>query len=712
MKAIELDQLTRRAAGRRRFILFSMVFGLTSLASFYMADILWRNGITVAELAIWFLFTALTGVITFGFCQAMAGFFILNRGADKLRIAATAPADEDIPLAPTAIVIPIFNEDVSRVYEGLRVMFRSVEAAGQLQHFDFFICSDSNNPNQWIQEEVAWLELCKQLNGFGKVFYRKRRQAIHKKSGNVADFLRRWGRRYRYMVVLDADSVMTGDSLVQLVRMMEANPNVGIIQTVPGLFNSESLYARVQQFSSTLYGPIFSAGLNYWALSEGNYWGHNAIIRTQNFIENCGLPGLPGSEPLGGHILSHDYVEAALMRRSGSHVWLAYDLPGSFEEGPPTLIDAAKRDRRWCQGNLQHTFLLQAEGFHYVSRLHLLLGIMAYVSSPLWLVFLIVGTFQAVEFMDPSLVPTILKGGKLWTPSDIPEPLFLFTMVMLFIFLPKVVATVWTLGDRDRTRAFGGPILMVASVVAEMFMSMLLAPIQMLFHSKFVLFTILGQGVTWATQNRSASGGTDWRTAIMTHWGHTAFGFFWGVLAYMISPLFLLWLSPVIIGLVLSIPLSIFLSSAAHGQTAREWGLFLTPVETRPPSEIGRLNRNLETCYKHIQPHPDLAKDIGLLQAVLDPYINAVHVCLLRQRRSVPEESRERMQALREQLLAEGPARLTPAEKHLLLLDQESMIWLHRTLWASPSEALHSWWQLAMRQYNTLTQTPTTALYR
>ena len=195
---------------------------------------------------------------------------------------------EEAPLASTAVVMPVFNEDVSRVFEGLRVVFRSVQETKRLEHFDFFVLSDSNQPTQWIQEEVAWLELCKQVGGFGKIFYRKRRHSINKKAGNIGDFLRRWGRRYRYMIVLDADSIMTGRALVQLVALMERNPQVGIIQTAPRIVNGETLFARVQSFASRLYSPLFLAGLNYWQQHEGNFWGHNAVIRVQPFIDQIG----------------------------------------------------------------------------------------------------------------------------------------------------------------------------------------------------------------------------------------------------------------------------------------------------------------------------------------------------------------------------------------------------------------------------------------
>ena len=229
---------------------------------------------------------------------------------------------------------------------------------------------------------------------------------------------------------------------------------------------------------------------------------------------------------------------------------------------------------------------------------------------------------------------------------------------------------------------------------------------------KFVLTTLLGQGISWATQRRGTEAdGTDWREAILTHGGHTLFGIVWGVSSFILSPAFFWWLSPVIAGLVLSIPISIFTSKPSLGRAAARLGLFLTPEEAFPPYELKRLEQNLAECYRHLPPIGPLRPDYGLLQAVLDPYVNALHVALLRQRRQT-EESREWFGHLRERLLKEGPGRLTQKDKMALLLDAESMMALHRELWNTPAEKLAEWWRLAMRQYNVLTAAPTTALYR
>ena len=715
MRIISSDFIEPSRLKRRRRLFFSSVFVLTSLATWFMADLLWNdNGIRGVEWPLLALFVVLFSQIAIGFVTALLGYYVINRGGDSRLITHTVKPDEEVPLASTAIIMPVFNEDVSRVFEALRVIYRSVEDTKKLDHFDFFILSDSTKPNQWIQEEVAWVELCKQVGGFGRIFYRKRRQQINKKAGNVADFLRRWGKNYRYMVVLDADSVMSGKALVQLVAAMQKNPTVGIIQTAPRLVNGETLYARLQQFSNRLYSPLFLAGLNYWQQYDGNYWGHNAIIRVQPFIEHCALPSLPGSEPFGGRILSHDFVEAALMRKAGWGVWLAPDIEGSYEEGPPTLIDSAKRDRRWAQGNMQHSWLLSAKGFRPVNRFHLFMGVMAYVSSPLWLLFLILSTihiFNLVLYPHAGPVRFEAYTSVFGYMLEVPEALTLFTLTMLLLFLPKIISVMLTLQNKAAAESFGGRGPVVISAVLEMIISALLAPVNMLFNSKFVLFILLGQGVTWVTQNRGSDDDTDWREAILTHAPHMAFGIVWGASSYVLLPSFFWWLSPVLAGLVLSIPVSILLSKMSLGRQASRLGIFMTPEETHPPFELHRLRTNLAECYKHMRPIEALRDDYGLLQAVLDPYINAVHVSLLRQRKP-SDESRDYFSQLRVRLLREGPADFTTKEKMALLLDAESMMWLHRELWRLPSQALAEWWRLAVRQYNVLTAAPITALYR
>ena len=389
---------------RRRATFFTAVL-ITLIAGLWlMGHSLGRNGLNGLEIAMLAVFTPLFYQLSTGFWTAIIGLAV-SRKSDPLNLLNTL-SDEDkaAPLsASTAIIMPVYNEDVSRIFEGLRVIYQSLQQEGQLPHFDFFVLSDSDNPNKWVEEELAWLELCRQLDGFGRIFYRKRRKPINRKSGNVSDFCRRWGKRYRYMVVLDADSIMSGSLLTNMVRIMEKHPAAGIIQTAPRVFGAETLFGRVMQFAHAAYGEPFMAGLNYLSMGNATFWGHNAIIRLKPFIEDCALPELPGREPFGGHILSHDFVESALMQKAGHQVWLLPVDEGSYEEGPPTLLDTLKRDRRWCQGNMQHFWLLFARGWNALARLNFFHGILSYVASPLWFIFLVLATI-----LSPALIIVLI----------------------------------------------------------------------------------------------------------------------------------------------------------------------------------------------------------------------------------------------------------------------------------------------------------------
>jgi membrane glycosyltransferase len=379
----------RLRRGWRLFLFYSPAVLLTGLVSMLFADLLWRTGWSSSRTVLLALFVVLFLLMAIGCMHGVFGFFIRIFGTRR-RITGLKPfKEQSIEGTSTAIIFPIYNEDSVRVLEGLRATYESLARTGQLDKFDFFILSDSTNLDRWVEEEQNWCELVRDLDALGKIYYRRRLFNEARKSGNVRDFLNTWGKRYRYFICCDADSVMRGETLVDLVKLMEAHPTTGLIQTVPSLVNAESLFGRIQQFANRLYAPVFISGLNYWALDFGNYWGHNAIIRTEPFMQFCDLPHLPGRKPFGGQILSHDFVEAALMLRENWQVWMAYDLEGSYEESPQSLIDNAQRERRWCQGNLQHSLVIFAKGLRGVSRLHLIFGIFGYVASPLWLAFLI-----------------------------------------------------------------------------------------------------------------------------------------------------------------------------------------------------------------------------------------------------------------------------------------------------------------------------------
>jgi membrane glycosyltransferase len=573
----------RRQAARRRGALVLLVIAQTALASWSLARTFPFGELTYLQYVILGVFALLFSWISFSFWSNVAGFFSLWRGTKLVDGAALAKA-ADAPLsARTAVLMPICNEDPRPCFRAIEAMCRSLRDSGAGDQFDFFVLSDSGNPQRQAEEATEWQRTCRAVEGFGRIYYRHRGLNIKRKSGNVADFLRRWSRPYEYMIVLDADSIMTGEALVGLARAMEAAPQVGIIQSTPTIVNGESLFARVQQFASRVYGPLFGASLRFWQLGESYYWGHNAILRIQPFVQHCALARLPGEAPLGGEILSHDFVEAALMGKAGYEIWLALDLPGSYEESPPTLLDELKRDRRWCQGNLQHLRLLFAEGFKTGHRAIFAMGIMAYVSALFWAGFLVLNTIELTT--DSLVVPNYFSEQRslfpTW-PQWHPEwAIALASTTALLLFLPKLLSFVLIVKNRE-ARRFGGVVALGASLLFEVVISTLLAPSRMWFHTKYVLLTLLGRPIKWNAQQR-AGAGTAWSEAARAHGAATCAASAWVAVVYWFSPAVFVWLLPVAIPLLLSIPLSVYSSRASFGGAARYLGLFAIPEENFPP---------------------------------------------------------------------------------------------------------------------------------
>jgi membrane glycosyltransferase len=667
----------------RRSIFIGLSILLTATGFVLMLDryagqvMFWEDYVVIA------IFPLLFSQISVGFVLAIFGFFDQLRGGDPhhLMRGPWRKNEASLPLAATAIVVPVYNEDVGRVSRAVANMWRSLEATGQIEHFDFYICSDSTHPDHWVEEECAWLSLCQRLNAFGKIFYRKRRHRINGKSGNVADFCRRWGKRYRYMIVLDADSVMIGPTLVRLVRAMEANPDAGIIQTQPYMVLGTSPFRRILQFSSAVYSGLFSRGCSMAQMASGSYWGHNAIIRVAAFIEHCDLPLLPVPDPRKRHVLSHDTIEAALMRRAGFGVWIAYEEPGSYEEGPPNLSDMLTRDRRWCAGNLQHFWFLFARGIEMGSRLQIWIGLMGYLCSPLWLVTLVAGSFGAYfrqRFLMLSAEPEDL-GAASAAPT-----LELVALTFTLLFIPRILGLLATL---PRAREFGGGFRMLVSALFENIFSMGMAPVLMMFHSMFVFFTLLGVQIKWDPQNRADKG---------LGLGHCLRLYGWltvlGVVLWPVALHYLgtsaWWLAPIFAGWILAPFIASISSDPAFGRLLKKCGLFLTPQEINPPPELQGLD----------DPVPDREesgeKPAPLwVQALLSPYVQAVHLSLVRQGTHGKDDPPARsLVNLRERLIREGPRALTAKETLRLLWHGETVFWLHQELWARPRRELHSSW--------------------
>jgi membrane glycosyltransferase len=659
------------------FLFFSLAVLIAGIGSLLFADLLWRMGWSAASSVLLVLFAGLLFLASVGCVHGVYGF-VLRRFGDQRRITALGDYQgRSIAGASTALVFGIHNENARAVCESLRTIYESIAATGEIENFDFFILSDSTRLEVWMEEERCWFAIARELNGLNRIFYRRRKIPVGRKSGNIRDFLNVWGRRYRYFIVLDADSIMNGATVVDLVRLMETHPKVGLIQTSPAVVNARSAFARFQQFANRLYGDVYHAGLNYWSQDGGNYWGHNAIIRTEPFMEFCDLPELPGRKPFGGQILSHDFVEAALLRKEDWEVWFAYDLPGSYEEGPPDMIENAQRDRRWCQGNLQHAMLLFARGFRGVSRLHLSMGILGYLAGPLWLLFLLTSTYMLGYQRHAGLSEIAVAA---FTPflrlTAAHHALLVFGLSMGVVLLPKFLSILDLFFDEDRRAAFGGLGRTTASVFVETLFSTLHAPVQMFFHTEFILATFLGIEVRWTNQQRLTNG-TSWTAAFRRLWLVTVIGISWGALLWRLDPHVFWWFTPILAGLAFSIPLAVFTSRDRVGTALQRAGLLLTPEEASPPPELVRLRARLEASPRQFE-----TAEGAIVEAIRDPYLNAIHVSLLNEQREASvQKDPDIVTAAAEKLLHGGPRDLGDAEQLAVVSNADVMARLHREYW-------------------------------
>ncbi|MHB1544487.1 MAG: glucans biosynthesis glucosyltransferase MdoH [Gammaproteobacteria bacterium] len=673
-----------RKAWRRRTALGLLVLLPAWLASSYMAGALpspgnpWLNDVTVL------VFGILTAWIAIGFWTAVFGFGVL------LTQHHVTPLIEDAsphPPSKTALVFPIYKESPERIMAAVEVMYRDLEKQGQIDGFEFYILSDSDDPDAFVREQWAWAEVTRTLSAFGRIHYRRRRSNTKRKTGNIADFLRRWGYRYEYMIVLDADSLMSATCLSRMVRLMQSNPKVGIIQSAPGIILQKTLFGRIQQFSNRLYGLMYAAGLSYWQLGDSYYWGHNAIIRVTPFVEHCHLPRLRGRTLLAGDILSHDFVEAALMRRAGWSVWLVPELAGSWEETPPTLADELKRDRRWCYGNLQHLRLLFSKGLLGTHRLMFVNGAMAYVASVFWLLYLLLGT--AVIAWHALVPPNYFPHGHglfpVWPIWHENLAILLLVTSAIILFLPKILGLILVILQR-RAALFGGPLRLSLSVVIEIVFSMLLAPVRMLFHSWYVISSLLGRRVSWGRQQRG--GGTrNWIQTARLHVWCALVALVWTGLIAALNPVYLIWLLPIVLALLLVTPVTIMTESVEAGQRARKARLFLTPEESQPPEEIQSLDRSLgERVRAGRRACP------GFSSALVDPYVNAVAVASLsRTARRYNREIDLTRSLYAARLLARGPKALNRSEQLAVLHDRQLLTELHHRIWTLTEDSAQNW---------------------
>jgi membrane glycosyltransferase len=579
-----------------RFFVLLLSAGLAYYGITEIHGVLAANGITPLQWVFLIFFSLNFVWIAYAFSQACLGFLA------SFIPTLEAPAEADVNFK-TAILLPVYNEDPKRLRAALKAM--RDELITQAPHqFAFFLLSDSNHPQTWVNEQAVLGE-CFTDDDVCPVYYRRRHNNQERKAGNIAEWVQNWGGAYEAMIVLDADSLMSADCLIKLTRRLAAQPKLGLIQTLPTLIRAKTLYGRLQQFANHCFGPIYARGLSAWHGLSSNFWGHNAIIRTKAFAEACCLPILPGKAPFGGHVLSHDFIEAAMMRRAGWGVRFDTDLSASYEEAPPSLADVLIRDRRWCQGNLQHAPFMVAQGFVLPTRLHIFAGIMSYLSAVFWLMLIMVGFAIAIQaqvvrpeyFSNLSLFPT-------WPVFDAERALNLFYVSMALVLAPKVFGWLVALLHPRRCMEYGGPILLTLSTLAEVVLSALYAPILMVSQFGVVYSILRGKDSGWKPQSRD-DGALSWYAVGRMHALHTLFGFALAATAFALSLDLFYWLLPISLPLIFSIPMSWISGGERRSHWFNKSGLLRAPLEKRGQQPITQaFEKNLEeTEVDAVLPH-------------------------------------------------------------------------------------------------------------
>ena len=552
----------------RRVLMLAGSGGLAAIAGAIMIDVLGADGVSVVEGLLIALTVLLSAWIGFSFLSVFAGFVLALAGHGAPLRPSPRPAR-----GRTAILTLTYNEDPGLIQSNVQAMAEDLRRVGAGGGYEIFILSDTREAHIADAEVASFLRLRARLGeGAPNIHYRRRAHNTDRKAGNIADWVQAFGDSYDYMLILDADSLMSADCILGLTAAMEDDPQLGLLQTAPAIVNAETPFARLQQFANHLYGPVFALGQHWWSASEGNYWGHNAIIRVTAFAESAGLPHLSGPRPFGGHILSHDFIEAALLRRRGWAVRMAAGLPGSYETTPPNLLDLAARDRRWCQGNLQHVRLLAAAGLHWVSRLHLVRGVLAYVAPVLWLAQLVCG---AVVWSVERQAGAAAHG----------KVVALFALMVALLAGPKLMAFVLAMRDRRIRAGFGGARRLAWGFVLESLVSVLTTPVMMMMQTAAVGQVLMGRDSGWAAQRRDGvelAPRQVWRA----HRSHVALGVTGAIAALLVDPNFLVWTSPVFLGLTLSAFLNLHTSRAPL--SVGRAGLLQIVEEVRPPPVLSR----------------------------------------------------------------------------------------------------------------------------
>jgi membrane glycosyltransferase len=645
---------------------------ITAAATTALLWTLADDGFSALELLWAGLFALLFGLGATGLSTAAIGFVQARRQHARRRRATTSVSHKPPALPRSALVMPVYHEDAEHVFAAVAAMRESLESVPGGEAFEIFVLSDSRIAERAAEEERAWRRIANAGETGVPVYYRRRARNDRQKAGNLAEFFERWGQRYTYAVVLDADSLMRAETLVEMVERMEQNPQLALLQAPLSVHGGSTLFARALQLAHSISGPMLTHGLAAWSGPQGNYYGHNAAIRVRAFLDCCALPVLAGEPPLGGHILSHDFVEAALLCRAGWEVRIADDLEGSWEELPATFSEYIARDRRWCQGNFQHLQIAMSEGLRPMSRVHMLVGIASYLAGPLWLAFLALGVWLAYTRQDAQAFPQLA--------------LALTFAPLLLLLGPRLLGVINTLLQRDLRAQHGGGFRLCASALIETVFSATIAPLMMVHHVRIVLSILMGRSVRWATQQRRAAR-SELSTTLRAELPATLLGLMAGAWLWHLGPYYALWLSAVWVPLALAIPIALLASSKQLGSLLARAGLLLVPSETQPDDLVLRV-----ADLRALTVGDSAARFRDL---VLDPVLINAHLS----RTPAPPAARAKppvdLVRLRQRALRMGPAALSGAEREALAGDPESMRWLHREAWRHwPVES----WQLAREQ--------------
>jgi len=528
----------------------------------------WARPVLLPLVAVNLLYMAVTGWPT------VLGF-ILHLGRRTLHVEA-APSGQ----SRTAVLMPIYNESPRAVFAAMEAIGKQVADAG-LRRIDLFVLSDTQDPAIAASEQAEFERVRARLSAGPALHYRRRVSNAGRKVGNLLDFCQRWGREYDYMLVLDADSLMGAATIGTLIGLMDANPGTGIIQTVPYAVGRETAFARMLQFSARLYTPLLVQGLTFWQQGDSNYWGHNAILRIAPYQQHCTLPVLPGREPFGGEILCHDVVEAGLMRGAGWDVWVLPQTLESYESLPANMVDFAVRERRWCQGNLQHTGVLPDQRLRPVGRFHLAYGVFHYLSAPLAVLFLALATLDAL--LGGHFATRLMLGGS-------PASLGLIGLCAFMLYACKLTTLGVALSDEAVARQFGGRLRLLGSAAIEQVGALIITAVLIVAYTTYVWQLVRGVTVRWDPQARDDRG-LSWAEAWARFRLPTLVGSAWLPALAAADQGLLLWASPLLFGLLASVPAAVLSSRAGAGAALRRAGLLVTPEELAPPAVVRSFQR-------------------------------------------------------------------------------------------------------------------------